>query len=353
MTMTDPYALPARDSLTDVPGLRVGHWTNLEAGTGCTVVLCPPDGATAACAVLGGAPGTRETDVLTPGNSVEKIHAVLLTGGSAFGLDAAGGVMQVLEAAGVGYPVRNARVPIVTGAVIFDLAVGRVDIRPTASDGAAAADAAESPAYLCGNVGAGAGASVAKLAGIPNAIKGGLGVASEPREDGSIVGALAVVNAVGEVVRPEDGRVVAGVRAEGGGWRDVFALLRTERREPPVKMENTTIAVVATDIALHRDALQRIALMAHAGLARTLRPSHTPADGDTVIAISTGSRQVERPDILAIGALAARALERAILRAVLGAEPLHGIPSARAWCAAPEHWPIASVSKSGTGTNPT
>jgi L-aminopeptidase/D-esterase-like protein len=323
-----PYDLPARDSLTDVAGLRIGHWTDLDAATGCTVVLCPPEGAVAACAVLGGAPGTRETNVLSPGNLVERVHGVLLTGGSAFGLDAAAGVMRYLESRRIGYQMPTARVPIVVGAVIYDLGVGRADIRPGADQGEAAARSARTRMRRCGTVGAGTGATVAKLGGMGGAIKGGLGTASEGLADGTVVGALAVVNAVGEVVRPEDGMVIAAPRGADGRMRDSLAILRDRRERQVPAMTNTTIAVVATDAVLHRDALLRVALMAHAGLARTLRPSHTPADGDTVFALATGRRAVPEPDVMAIGAFAARALERSIVRGVLAASGLAGIPAA-------------------------
>jgi L-aminopeptidase/D-esterase-like protein len=322
----DPYALPARDGLTDVSGLRVGHWTDLDAATGCTVVLCPPEGAVAACSVLGGAPGTRETDVLAPGNLVERAHAVLLTGGSAFGLDAAGGVVRYLERHKIGYQMPTAKVPIVVGAVIYDLGIGRPDVRPTASNGESAARAARAGNRQCGSLGAGAGATVAKLAGMGSAVKGGIGTASERLADGTTVGVLAVVNAVGEVIRPEDGTVIAGPLGPDGEFMDSLAILRRRREQQVPEMTNTTIAVVATDAPLHRDALRRIAIMTHDGLARTVRPSHTPADGDTVFALSTGSLDLKSPDVMAIGALGARAMERAILRAVLAATSAGGVP---------------------------
>ncbi|MGD9892748.1 MAG: P1 family peptidase [Dehalococcoidia bacterium] len=322
-----PYALPARDGLTDVVGLRVGHVTNVDAATGCTVVLCPPEGAVAACAVLGGAPGTRETDVMAPGNLVERVHAVLLTGGSAFGLDAATGVMRYLEQRNIGFQMPTARVPIVAGAVIYDLGVGSPGIRPCAADGEAAAQLARRGNRVCGSVGAGTGATVAKLAGMAASTKGGLGTASERLADGTIVGVLAVVNAVGEVVRPEDGQVIAAPRGPGGEPLDSLTILRRRGERQVPLMENTTVAVVATNAALHRDALRRVALMAHGGLARTLRPSHTPADGDTVFALSTGDRVHDTPDVMAIGALAARAMERAIIRGVLAATAVAGIPA--------------------------
>ena len=332
MTSFDPdhaYALPARDGLTDVAGLRVGHVTNSDAATGCTVVLCPPEGAGAACAVLGGAPGTRETDVLAPGNLVERVHAVLLTGGSAFGLDAATGVVRYLERRGIGYAMPSARVPIVVGAVIYDLGVARADVRPGADDGEAAARAARRRNHACGSVGAGTGASVAKLAGRDLAVKGGLGTASERLADGTTVGALAVVNAVGDIIRPEDGAVLASPRSADGEWRDSLAILRERRERQVPAMTSTTIAVVATDALLDRDALRRVALMAHAGIARTVRPSHTPADGDTVFALATGTQTGVAPDVMAIGAFAARALERAIVRGVLAATSLAGLPVVR------------------------
>ena len=347
------YSLPAPDGLTDVVGLRVGHVTDEAAATGCTVVLCPPEGAAAACAVLGGAPGTRETDVLTPGHLVERVHAVLLTGGSAFGLDAAGGVMRFLEDEGVGYEMPTARVPIVVGAVIYDLGIGRADVRPTAADGETAARVASEAASLCGNVGAGTGATVGKLAGIAHALKGGLGTASERLADGTTVSALVVVNAVGEIVRPEDGAILAGPRAVGGGFRDSLAILRGRRERQVPAMSNTTIALVATDAALQRDALLRVALMAHAGIARTVRPSHTPADGDTVFALATGRHTVD-PDVMAIGSLAARALERAIVRGVLAASSLAGVPSTADWrtehpAAAPSNQPPSTHNKQSRG----
>lgn len=325
----DPYRLPARDGLTDVRGLRAGHWTHPEAATGCTVVLCPREGAAAAGAVLGGAPGTREIDVLAPGNLVERVHAVLLTGGSAYGLDAAAGVMRVLERRRIGFQMPTARVPIVIGAVLYDLGVGRSDIRPDAEAGAAAARAARVRNHACGSIGAGTGATVAKLGGIDASIKGGLGTASERLTDGTVIGALVAVNAVGEIVRPEDGVVLAGPRRPDGSFQDSIALLRARRERQVPVMENTTIAVVATDAVLERDALRRVALMAHTGIARTVRPSHTPADGDTVIALSTGTHRPDKPDIMAIGALAARALERALIRGVLAATTLAGVPAVR------------------------
>lgn len=324
-----------RDAITDVPGLRVGHWTDRRAATGCTVVLCPPEGAVAACAVLGGAPGTRETDALLPGNLVKRAHAVALTGGSAFGLDAATGVMRWLAERGIGFETRSGRVPIVPAAVIYDLGVGRADAWPDAAAGYAACAAAASGVQQ-GSVGAGTGATVAKVAGMQRAVKGGLGSASEHTAGGAVVGAIVAVNALGEIVDHARGRAVARMRpgvADGAAYgsaaepNDGIEHLRRRRAEPAAPLENTTIAVVATDVLLDREQLYRLALMAHAGIARAVRPSHTPGDGDTVFALSTGARLEESPDLVALGALAARALERAILNGVRHATALAGIPA--------------------------
>jgi L-aminopeptidase/D-esterase-like protein/N-acetylglutamate synthase-like GNAT family acetyltransferase len=325
-----PRSAAPRDAITDVPGIRVGHWTNRRAATGCTVVLCPPAGAVAACAPLGGAPGTRETDVLLPGNLVKRAHAVLLTGGSAFGLDAATGVMRWLAERDIGFETHGGRVPIVPAAVIYDLGIGRADVRPDAAAGYAAC-AAAGAAVPQGSVGAGTGATVAKLAGPAGAVKGGLGTASERTHHGAIVGAIAVANGVGEIVDPASGRILAPVRPPAVlppvPHEDAIAHLRRRGSRPASPLENTTIAVVATDVLLDREQLYRLALMAHAGIARTVRPSHTIADGDTVFALATGTRVEERPDIGALGALAAHALARAILNGVRRATALAGVPA--------------------------
>ena len=335
------------DAITDITGLRVGHWTDAAAATGCTVLLGPPEGMTAAVAVLGGAPGTRETDVLAPGNSVEKAHAIVLTGGSAFGLEAASGVMRWLRAQDIGFPMRGGvRVPIVPAAVIYDLGTGSAEVWPDADAGVAACLAAREGDVPRGSVGAGAGATVAKLAGPERALKGGLGTASDRHATGITVGALVAVNAVGEIVDPATGRAVAPVLPKDGRPLSALTHLRSRRLSPPGQQTNqlgvsesqgsaeppatanTTIAVVATDLALDRAQLLRLALMAHAGIARTIRPSHTPADGDTVFAVSTGRLQPAGPvDLVAVGALAARALERAILDGVRLATPLAGVPA--------------------------
>ncbi len=321
--------MSAPDAITAVAGLKVGHWTDKEAATGCTIVLCE-EGAVAAADVRGGAPGTRETDLLRPGNLVQRIHAVLLTGGSAFGLDAAGGVMRFLEERGVGFVTPAGPVPIVVGAVLYDLSIGRADVRPDAAAGYAAASAALPSAPEEGSVGAGTGATVGKALGMERAIKGGVGTACEELADGVKVGALVALNALGEVVDPDSGRVMAGVRGESSGFAPTLDALRNWPVNPPQAGGNTTLAVVATDAILDRSQCLHLATMAHDGIARTIRPAHTQMDGDTVFALATGQKRVSaNPSV--VGALAARALERAILRAIARATGLAGVPSAAEW----------------------
>ena len=307
------------DSILDAGGLRVGHWTNRRAKTGCTVVLAPPEGAVAACDIRGGAPGTRETDLLDSGRTVQRINAILLSGGSAFGLDAATGVMRYLEERGIGFRTRSAVVPIVVGAVIFDLATGRPDVRPDAAAGYRAARVASGRRLAQGSVGAGTGATVAKLGSHGSAARGGVGSASETLAGGLVVGALAVVNAVGEIIDPTDGSVIAGRRDAAG---EVVLSLEYLRGRPRGEIEpgtNTTLVAVGTNARLNKDQAQRLAIMAHAGLARTIRPSHTPMDGDCVFVLSTGDAQHSDRDLLALGALGARAVERSVIRAVVRA----------------------------------
>ena len=318
------------DTITAVSGVLVGHWTDEDAATGCTVVLCP-DGAVASADVRGGAPATRETDLLRPGGLVERVHAVLLTGGSAYGLDAAAGVMRWLEERGKGFPVQTGVVPIVVGAVLFDLSVGRADVRPDAAAGYAACETASAGPPGEGSMGAGTGATVAKALGVERALKGGIGSACEITEDGLSVAALVAANSFGEVVDPDNGRVVAGPRAEDGGFADTLAVLRSRPGLSPFAGNpNSTIGVVATDTALSKSDCYRLAVMAQAGLTRAVRPAHTPVDGDTIFTLATGAN--ERPaDVLRLGALAARAVERAILRAISEGRGLAGVPSAREW----------------------
>ncbi|HEX4713735.1 MAG TPA: P1 family peptidase [Ktedonobacteraceae bacterium] len=310
------------DDITDVPGIRVGHETDLEAATGCTVILCD-EPAVGGIDVRGGSPATRETDVLRPMNMVEEVHAIVLSGGSAFGLDAASGVMRYLDEQGQGFDAGVARVPIVPAAAIFDLGLGSASIRPDAAAGYRACERASSEATPQGNVGAGTGATVGKMAGPAFMMKGGLGSASMQINDEIVVGAIVVVNAAGDVIDPTTQQIIAGARNPLGGY--VFGS----------PSGNTTIAVVATNAALSKVAINKVAQMAHNGLAQTLRPAHTMFDGDTVFALALGERaeRLADPDSAAvqtsmIGAAAATVLARAIVKAVRHASELHGIPAA-------------------------
>ena len=313
------------DAITAVPGLRVGHWTNRRAATGCTVVLSE-GGAVAAVDVRGGAPGTRETDVLRLGNLVENAHAVLLSGGSAFGLDAAAGVMRFLEERGVGFPTPGGPVPIVVGAVLYDLSIGRTDVRPDAEAGYAACRAARAGRLAQGSVGAGTGATVGKALGPGRAVKGGIGSAAEALAGGIVVGALVAVNCFGEVIDPDRGCVLAGPRDEKGGFASTLDVLRSRPPSLLFGATNSTIGVVATSARLTREQVYRLAVMAHDGLARAVRPAHTPVDGDVFFALATGATEAA-VDIIAVGALAARTVERAIVRGVTEAQGLAGVPS--------------------------
>ncbi len=317
------------DAITDVAGITVGHWTDRESATGCTVVI-PERQAVASAAVRGGAPGTRETDLLQPGRFARQIHAVLLSGGSAFGLDAAGGVMRWLEERGRGVAFGGSTIPLVPAAILFDLMVGRADVRPNAAAGYAACDAARSGPVEQGSVGAGTGATVAKALGLACAVKGGLGTASEAGPEGLVAGALVACNAGGDIIDPSEGHAVAGPRREGGGFEDTLELLRQGRalNRPPAG-DNTTIAVVATNLRLTKEQAHRLASVAHDGLARTIRPCHGSGDGDTVFALATGEVEPSVAALRAVEALATRALERAVLRSVLLAEGLAAVPSVR------------------------
>ena len=342
------------DDLTDIPGLRVGHDTNLEAATGCTVVLCDWP-AVGGVDVRGGAPGTRETDLLRPDYMVQEVHAVLLTGGSAFGLDAASGVMHYLEARGVGYAIGSVRVPIVPAAVLFDLTLGRSDIRPDAAAGERACLAAHNGPVAQGNVGAGTGATVGKFLGFARAMKGGLGSASASLPDGALVGALVAVNAAGDVRDPQSQRILAGARHPSGqGFLfeslpviatptqpDAKPAAETGPKEPDTlqgnpPLANTTLAIVATNARLTKTDANIIARMAHDALALAIRPVHTPFDGDTIFVLGkghpdqhTGPATLGPAELGMLGAAAVQTLARAIVKAIQAAEALHGIPAAR------------------------
>jgi L-aminopeptidase/D-esterase-like protein len=313
----------AAGAITDVAGLRVGHFTDMRRPTGCTVVLAE-GGAVCGVDVRGAAPGTRETDLLDPVNAIEHVHAVVLAGGSAFGLDAASGVVAWLEERGIGHPVGPARVPIVPAAILFDLWVGDPRIRPDARAGRAACEAASGAPPAEGSVGAGAGATVGKLWGIGRAMKGGIGTASL-RIGGATVGALVAVNAIGDVIDPSTGRPIAGAR-DAEGVRRVGTTARLLAGDlPPVLQPGgaTTIGLVATDAALTKAECRKLAQSAHDGLARTIDPVHTTFDGDTLFALSTG-RCPGRVHPVALGAAAAAATAIAVLRAVRAARGLSG-----------------------------
>jgi L-aminopeptidase/D-esterase-like protein len=296
-------------------GYRIGHATDSARRTGCTVIL-PPPGTIAAVDVRGGAPGTRETGVFTPGNLVSEIHGVVFAGGSALGLAAATGVSLWLRERGVGFAIGPARVPIVAGAVLFDLAVGDAAAFPDEAMGRAACDAALGPDPGSGAVGAGAGAMVGKVLGIGRASRGGVGLAAQTLPDGSRVAALAAVNAFGDVVDPATGAVLAGPGAGDGAFRSERALREERLDGSPLAAAHTTLVCVASSLPFDSGALRRVAIEAHDGLARAVRPAHTVVDGDVVFALAPAGAA---PPVLArlrVGAAAAEATARAIVAAV-------------------------------------
>jgi L-aminopeptidase/D-esterase-like protein len=323
-----------KNAITDVPGIEVGHAQNEEALTGCTVILCRK-GAVAGVDVRGGAPGTRETDLLNPVNLVEKVHAIVLAGGSAFGLDAASGVMHYLEEKKIGFNTGVAKVPIVPSAILYDLSLGRADVRPDSAMGALAAASASSAPPAEGNVGAGTGASVGKMFGMALAMKSGLGTASIDIGGGVIVGAIVAVNAFGDVIDPNTGEIVAGLRSGKVGplrigqkdsFADTLAMMKTPMGRGVLGFAsrgNTVIGAVATNAQLTKAQATKVAQMAHDGLARTIRPAHTMLDGDTIFALSTGTKKA---DVSIIGSFAAEVMAQAILRAVKIAKPAGGLP---------------------------
>lgn len=315
-------------ALTDVTGLKVGHFTDTRRPTGCTVVLAE-EGAVCGVDVRGGAPATRETDLLAPINSVPRVHAIVLSGGSAFGLDAASGVVRYLEERRIGFETGPARVPIVSAASLFDLGLGDATIRPDASSGYAAAREARPGPFPEGNVGAGAGATVGKLLGPGRSMKCGLGTASVRLPSGLVVAAIVAVNAVGDVMDPATGQVVAGARTADGKRLEgtMRALLAGHPPSPPLAGESTTLGVVATNARLTKVQATKVAQMAHAGLARAVNPVHTPWDGDALFAMATGQVQVPAAELL-VGSLAAEVVARAILRAARTARGLPGLPAA-------------------------
>jgi len=315
--------------ITDVEGIKVGHWTSAQRATGCTVVLAPPDGAVGGVDVRGSAPGTRETDVLRPENLVGRVNAIVLSGGSAFGLDSASGVMRYLAEQKIGFAVTpDIKVPIVPAAILYDLGIGDWRIRPDAASGYAACRAATAERPQQGNAGAGAGATVGKFFGPSRAMKSGIGTASLQVDD-LVVGAIVAVNAIGEVVDPQDGRVVAGVRTADG--KHVMSLVPEilSGHLPPALAPGTatTIGVVATNAAITKLEAQKIAQMAQGGIVRTIRPAHTMFDGDTIFVMGTGgAKKNGNPTLL--GLMAAEAVADSILHAVRAATSLPDLPAA-------------------------
>lgn len=320
---------PDNLTLTAVDGLKVGHVTLSGRPTGCTVILTDGN-AVGGVAQMGGAPGTRETDLLSPVNMVDKVNAVVFAGGSAYGLDAASGVMRWLEEHDMGWDVRIGKVPIVPAAILFDLPVGgNPKIRPDAQCGFDAADRASSAPVVEGSVGAGAGATVGKMGGPMRAMRGGLGSWAIRMPNGLVVAAIVAVNAVGDVIDPDTGAIVAGVRGEDGRtFADARKLLRSGAFARPRAGANTTIGLVATNARLTKAEATRVAIMANDGFARAIYPSHTMGDGDTVFSLATG-RWDEQADVTLVGALAADAMARAIVRGAQTATGLPGIPAVR------------------------
>jgi len=331
--MNSPEFLPGRwNAITDVPGIRVGHWTDRRAGTGCTVILCE-HAKLGAFDARGGAPGTRETDVLSGANSVRTAHAVVLTGGSAFGLETATGVMRWLEEKDVGFETQARKVPIVSAAVLFDLGLGK-PVAPNAESGYQAARRAKGGSVPQGTIGAGTGATAAKLMGRPgSSMKSGIGTASVMGPRGLVVGAIVAANPVGVVVDPSDGSTVAGVRGDPGETIDVWAALAAREARVHEAAQNTVIGCIATNASLEHGLLQRLVYQAHDGIARSVFPAHTLRDGDVIFGVTTAEVDTLPHDSVMLGAMAAHAVERAIVNGTLAAKGLHGVPSAGEWSA--------------------
>ena len=326
-----------QNAITDVPGISVGHAHDEQALTGCTVILCPK-GAVGGVDQRGGAPGTRETDALRPMHLVNHVHGILLTGGSAFGLNAAAGLMQFLEEKGVGFNAGDAKVPIVPAAVLYDLGLGDARIRPDASMGYQACINASTNRPEEGNFGAGIGATAGKLFGIHQATKTGIGTASITFAGGIIVGAIAVANPFGDVIDPTTGGIIAGTRPIEKGpifiggskvFVDSFHFMQTNMGKTIMNIagaSNTVIGVVATNAKLNREQTNKVAQMAQDGIARTIRPSHSMYDGDTIFALATGERKA---DVSVIGAAAAEVFAWAIISGVRAASSVAGLPCSR------------------------
>jgi L-aminopeptidase/D-esterase-like protein len=323
------------NSITDIPGILIGHAQDEVALTGCTVILCEK-GAVGGVDQRGGAPGTREVDALHPMHLVNKVNGIVLAGGSAFGLDAASGVMRYLEGKGVGFDTRVVKVPIVPAAILFDLGVGRSDVRPDAAMGYQACQNASADPPEEGNAGAGMGATVGKILGLGQCMKSGIGTASLEIGAGIVVGAIVAVNAFGDVIDPASGQIIAGARSRDVGplhigapgyFADTMQVMKTLIGRTALGYgsgKDTVIGVVATNASLDKETVNKVAQMAHDGLARTIRPAHTMLDGDTIFAIATGEHSA---DVNIVGAYAAEVFAQAILRAVRAAKPIAGIPA--------------------------
>lgn len=332
--MVETWRTGPRDAITDVPGIRVGHWTDRRGLTGCTVIRCEKSTFVAFDA-RGGAPGTRETDVLSSANVVRKAHAIVFSGGSAFGLAAATGVMRLLGEQGIGFETTVARVPIVSAAVLFDLGVGTANAFPDETAGYLAAKRARGGAVEEGSVGAGTGATVAKLLGPERCLKGGVGTASVAGPRGFVVGALVANNAVGAITDPDSGRVVAGPRATRGRFVSMPRAVEMRTAQMDALMQNTVLVCVATNAAVEHHQLQRLAIQAHDGLARSVFPAHTSGDGDVAFAVGMGEVPARPNDATILGMMAVRAVERAVLRSIRKATGRGGVPSIHEWAAAP------------------
>ena len=324
-----------KNAITDIPGILVGHAQDETALTGCTVILCEK-GAVGGVDQRGGAPGTREVDALHPMHLVSKVHGVVLSGGSAFGLESATGVMRYLEERDVGFDTHIVKVPIVPAAILFDLGIGKSDVRPDSSMGYLACQNASSDPPAEGNVGAGTGATVGKILGVGQSMKSGIGTASQEIGAGVIVGAIVAVNAFGDVIDPSTGQIIAGARSKDvgplhigapGNFADTLKVMQTLIGRTILgfgSRENTVIGVIATNAKLDKEATNKVAQMAHDGLARTVRPAHTMLDGDTIFALATGEHAA---DVNIVGAYAAEVFAQAILRAVRAAKSVAGIPA--------------------------
>ena len=324
------------NAITDIPGIQVGHAQNEQALTGCTVVLCE-NGAIGGVDQRGGAPGTRETDAMHPMHLVNQVHAVVLAGGSAFGLDAATGAVRYLEERGVGFEVGVARVPIVPAAILFDLGIGSAEVRPDAEMGYQACLNASADPPREGNIGAGTGATVGKILGLPGAMKSGIGTASLEIGSGILVGAIVAVNVFGDVIDPQTGQIIAGARlvrkgtekiGKGPYFADTMYIMEELVGDTILgfmSRGNTAIGIVATNAEFSKEQINKVAQMAQDGLARTVKPAHTMLDGDTIFALATGEKQA---DVNIVGAFAAEVFAQAVVRAVMMAEPAAGLPCA-------------------------